>query len=69
MPNSPSEMYQIEVQNSNNTNTTQYVYCHMEELYGSDEGWARLAYLNMSDSSEDCPKADLDCTQKPAVHQ
>ena len=55
MPNSPSGMYQIEVQNSNNTNTTQYVYCHMEELCGSDEGWTRLAYLNMSDPSAECP--------------
>ena len=55
MPNSPSGTYQIEVQNSNNTNTTQYVYCHMEELCGSEEGWTRLAYLNMSDSSVECP--------------
>ena len=55
MPNSPSGMYQIEAQNSNNTNTTQYVYCHMEELCGSDEGWTRLAYLNMSDPSAECP--------------
>ena len=55
MPNSPSGMYQIEVQNSNNTNTTQYVYCYMEELCGSNEGWTRLAYLNMSDPSVECP--------------
>ena len=55
MPNSPSGIYQIEVQNSNNTNTTRYVYCHMEELCGSNEGWTRLAYLNMSDPSAECP--------------
>ena len=51
-PNSPSGMYQIATQNNN---TTQYVYCHMEELCGSNEGWTRLAYLNMSDPSVECP--------------
>ena len=28
----------------------------MEELCGSDEGWMRVAYLNMSDPSEQCPE-------------
>ena len=32
-----------------------HIYCHMEELWGSDEGWMRVAYLNMSDPTEDCP--------------
>ena len=32
-----------------------YVYCHMEELCGSGGGWTRIAYLDMSDSSEECP--------------
>ena len=27
----------------------------MEELCGSDKGWMRVAYLNMSDPTEDCP--------------
>ena len=27
----------------------------MEELCGSDEGWTRIAYLNMSDLSQECP--------------
>ena len=27
----------------------------MEELCESDEGWTRLAYLNMSDHSQECP--------------
>ena len=27
----------------------------MEELCGSDEGWTRVAYLDMSDQSEECP--------------
>ena len=31
-----------------------YVYCNMEELCGSG-GWTRLAYLDMSDSTENCP--------------
>ena len=32
-----------------------YVYCHMEELCSSGGGWTRIAYLNMSDSTEECP--------------
>ena len=33
----------------------QRAYCNMEELCGSGGGWARLAYLNMSESTENCP--------------
>ena len=33
----------------------QRVYCNMEELCGSGGGWTRLAYLNMSESTENCP--------------
>ena len=32
-----------------------YVYCHMEELCSSRGGWTRIAYLDMSDSTEVCP--------------
>ena len=32
-----------------------YVYCNMEELCGSGGGWTRLAHLDMSDSTENCP--------------
>ena len=31
------------------------VYCNMDKLCGSIGGWTRLAYLNMSDSTESCP--------------
>ena len=31
------------------------VYCNMDELCGSKEGWTRLGYLNMADPSESCP--------------
>ena len=34
---------------------TNYVYCHMGELCGTEGGWARLAYLDMSDSTQNCP--------------
>ena len=44
-PSSASGYYTIEGQR---------VYCNMEELCGS-EGWTKLAYLNMSKSSENCP--------------
>ena len=49
--NSPSGVYLLETA----TNGTQYVYCNMEELCGSGGGWTRLAYLDMSDSTENCP--------------
>ena len=32
-----------------------YIYCHMEELCSSGGGWTRIAYLDMSDSTEECP--------------
>ena len=31
------------------------VYCHMEELCNSEGGWTKIAYLDMSDSSANCP--------------
>ena len=31
------------------------VYCNMGELCGSGGGWTRIAYLDMSESSEKCP--------------
>ena len=49
--NSPSGVYLLETA----TNGTQYVYCNMEELCGSGGGWTRLAYLDMTDSTENCP--------------
>ena len=45
-PNSPSGYYHI-----NNA----IVYCEMGELCGSEGGWSQLAYLDMSDSTVDCP--------------
>ena len=45
-PNSPSGYYSI-----NGTN----IYCNMEELCGSGGEWKRLAYLNMTDSTQNCP--------------
>ena len=45
-PNSPSGYYSI-----NGT----HIYCNMEELCGSGGGWTRLAYLDMNDSTVNCP--------------
>ena len=50
-PDSPSDYYTIADSNGH----TRHVYCHMEELCGSDEGWMRVAYLDMSDPNEKCP--------------
>ena len=45
-PNSPSGYY-----HTNNL----FVYCEMGELCSTEGGWTRLAYLNMTDSTVDCP--------------
>ena len=50
-PNTPSGMYLIVTPDGE----TQHVYCHMEELCSSGGGWTRIAYLDMSDSTEECP--------------
>ena len=50
-PNSVSGVYLL-VTPSGDTN---YVYCHMGELCGTEGGWTRLAYLDMSDSTQNCP--------------
>uniref|UniRef100_A0A1X7USW5 Fibrinogen C-terminal domain-containing protein n=1 Tax=Amphimedon queenslandica TaxID=400682 RepID=A0A1X7USW5_AMPQE len=49
-PNSPSGMYLLAT-----VNGTINAYCNMEELCGSGGGWTRLAYLDMSDSTVNCP--------------
>ena len=51
-PDSPSHYYTIADSNGH----TRHVYCHMEELCGSDEGWMRVVYLNLSDPNEKCPE-------------
>ena len=49
-PHSPSDYYII----ADNHGHTRHVYCQMENICGSG-GWMRVAYLNMSDSTEECP--------------
>ena len=51
-PNSPSGVYLIV---DESTLLIRYVYCHMEKLCGSDEGWTRIAYVDMSNPSKSCP--------------
>ena len=46
LPSSPTGYYHV---NSRN------IYCNMGELCGSGGGWTRLAYLDMTDSTESCP--------------
>ena len=50
-PNSASGVYLLATPSGD----TNYVYCHMGELCGTEGGWTRLAYLNMSDSTQNCP--------------
>ena len=49
-PLSLSGVYVLE-----NTSTTYIAYCNMDTLCGSEEGWTRLAYLDMSDATQNCP--------------
>uniref|UniRef100_A0A1X7UU78 Fibrinogen C-terminal domain-containing protein n=1 Tax=Amphimedon queenslandica TaxID=400682 RepID=A0A1X7UU78_AMPQE len=51
-PNSPSGIY---ILGTANGNSLYYTYCNMEELCGSGGGWTRLAYLDMNDSTINCP--------------
>ena len=48
---SKSGMYLLTAPDGNTHN----VYCHMGELCGTEGGWTRLAYLDMSDSAKTCP--------------
>ena len=50
-PLSPSGYYILVDVN----NATYPVYCNMEELCGSGGGWTRLAYLDMTDATQNCP--------------
>ena len=46
LPSSPTGYYHV---NSRN------IYCNMGELCGTGGGWTRLAYLDMTDSTVNCP--------------
>ena len=49
-PLSPSGVYLLA-----NTNVTDTAYCNMGTLCGSGGGWTRLAYLDMTDATQNCP--------------
>uniref|UniRef100_A0A1X7VFW4 Fibrinogen C-terminal domain-containing protein n=1 Tax=Amphimedon queenslandica TaxID=400682 RepID=A0A1X7VFW4_AMPQE len=52
IPTSPSGNYVL----ASDFGSTYYTaYCNMEELCGSGGGWTRLAYLDMNDSTVNCP--------------
>uniref|UniRef100_A0A1X7UBV3 Fibrinogen C-terminal domain-containing protein n=1 Tax=Amphimedon queenslandica TaxID=400682 RepID=A0A1X7UBV3_AMPQE len=51
-PRSPSGYYILA---SANGSTTYIAYCNMGLLCGSGGGWTRLAYLDMSDDTQNCP--------------
>ena len=49
---SPSGVYRL----ANTSGAAIYnAYCNMDELCGSGGGWTRLAYLDMSDATQNCP--------------
>ena len=50
-PNNPSGVYLL----ATSRGKSNYVYCHMGGLCGTEGGWTRLAYLDTSDSTENCP--------------
>ena len=45
-PNSPSGWYHV------NSRT---IYCNMDTLCNSTEGWTRIGYLDMTDATQNCP--------------
>ena len=49
-PLNPSGVYLL-----SNTSSTYTAYCNMEELCSSNGGWTRLAYLDMTDATQNCP--------------
>ena len=51
-PLSPSGVYQLAPANGGATYTA---YCNVGTLCGSGGGWTRLAYLDMSDATQNCP--------------
>ena len=54
IPNSPSGHY---ILTPNNGATNYSTYCDMGTLCDSGGGWTRLAYLDMSDPTQNCPSA------------
>ena len=50
LPTSPSGYYIL-----GNGSSTYTSYCNMGTLCGSGGGWTRLAYLDMSDATQNCP--------------
>ena len=52
-PNSGSGYYNIATMNGK----TQAVYCQMEGLCNTTGAWTRIAYLDMSDPTQNCPSA------------
>uniref|UniRef100_A0A1X7STE3 Fibrinogen C-terminal domain-containing protein n=1 Tax=Amphimedon queenslandica TaxID=400682 RepID=A0A1X7STE3_AMPQE len=50
-PSSPSGYYVL----STNGSTTYTAYCNMGLMCGSGGGWTRLAYLDMTDATQNCP--------------
>ena len=45
-PNSTTGYYDVSYQT---------IYCNMDQLCGSGGGWTRVAYLDMSDATQNCP--------------
>ena len=50
LPTSPSGYYIL-----GNGSSTYTAYCNMRTLCGSGGGWTRLAYLDMTDATQNCP--------------
>ena len=50
-PNTPTGYYTI----VDDDGLLHHVHCNMDTLCGSDGSWTRVAYLNMSDTTQQCP--------------
>ena len=56
-PNTPSGLFILK-------NSTEEVYCDMENRHCGSQGWTRVAYVNMSYETSSCP-GDLQLHQTP----
>ena len=63
-PDLPSDYYWLT--DSNDPETAVQVYCDMDRVCGCPDtagGWARVAYLNMTDSTHQCPSPWMEITR------
>ena len=54
-PKAPSQSYWLEMEEGQIT-TIRPVYCNMDSWHSGSKGWARIAYVNMTEDGATCPE-------------